>query len=88
MWHRVGLVRTDVSEECVASIFRVEKSASEEKRYQLASRQICTRFLLLPVRGPSVACQSQSYITTDSQSASPSWCQAPIWNPLAIFLSP
>jgi hypothetical protein len=23
--------------------------------------------------------QSQSYITTDSQSASPSWCQAPIW---------
>jgi hypothetical protein len=24
--------------------------------------------------------QSQSYITTDSQSASPSWCQVPIWD--------
>jgi hypothetical protein len=32
--------------------------------------------------------QSQSYITTDSQSASPSWCQAPIWDPWLIFLSP
>jgi hypothetical protein len=31
--------------------------------------------------------QSQSYITTDSQSASPSWCQAPIWHPWPIFLS-
>jgi hypothetical protein len=28
--HRVDLLRTDVSEERVASIFRVEKSASEE----------------------------------------------------------
>jgi hypothetical protein len=25
MWRHVGLVRTDVSEECVASIFRVER---------------------------------------------------------------
>jgi hypothetical protein len=32
--------------------------------------------------------QSQSHITTDSQSASPSWCQAPIWDPRPIFLSP
>jgi hypothetical protein len=29
--------------------------------------------------------QSQSYITTDSQSASPSWCQAPIWDQRPIF---
>jgi hypothetical protein len=29
--------------------------------------------------------QSQSYITTDSQSASLSWCQAPIWDPRPIF---
>jgi hypothetical protein len=37
--------------------------------------------------------QSQNYITIDSQSASPSWCQAPIWDqrpgfpilPLIIF---
>jgi hypothetical protein len=30
MWRRVDLVRTDVSEEHVAPIFRLEKSASEE----------------------------------------------------------
>jgi hypothetical protein len=30
IWRRVGLVWTDVSEEGIASIFRVEKSASEE----------------------------------------------------------
>jgi hypothetical protein len=36
MWRRVGLVRTDVSEERVASIFNVEKFASDEKRSWLA----------------------------------------------------
>jgi hypothetical protein len=30
MWRRVDLVWTDVSEERIASIFRVEKSASQE----------------------------------------------------------
>jgi hypothetical protein len=30
MWHRVDLMWTDVSEEHIASILRVEKSASEE----------------------------------------------------------
>jgi hypothetical protein len=30
MWRRVDLLWTDVSEERIASIFRVEKSASEE----------------------------------------------------------
>jgi hypothetical protein len=30
MWHHVDLVWTNVSEERIASIFRVEKSASEE----------------------------------------------------------
>jgi hypothetical protein len=29
--------------------------------------------------------RSQSYITTDSQSAIPSWCQAPIWDTRPIF---
>jgi hypothetical protein len=29
--------------------------------------------------------QSQSYVTTDGQSASLSWCQAPIWRIKAIF---
>jgi hypothetical protein len=32
--------------------------------------------------------QSQSHITIDNQPASPSWCQAPIWDPRPIFLSP
>jgi hypothetical protein len=31
--------------------------------------------------------ESQSCITTDSQSASLSWCQAPIWDPQPIFPS-
>jgi hypothetical protein len=30
MWRRVDIVWTDVSEERIASIFRVEKSASDE----------------------------------------------------------
>jgi hypothetical protein len=30
MWRRVDVVWTDVSEERIASIFRIEKSASEE----------------------------------------------------------
>jgi hypothetical protein len=33
-------------------------------------------------------CQSQSHITTNSQSTSRSWRQAPIWDPRPIFLSP
>jgi hypothetical protein len=32
--------------------------------------------------------ESQSYLTTDGQSASPSWCQARIWDPWPISLSP
>jgi hypothetical protein len=31
--------------------------------------------------------QSQSHIMIDNESASPSWCQAPIWDPRPIFLS-
>jgi hypothetical protein len=38
MWRRVVLVRTEVSEGNFASIFRVEKYAGEEQRWQLASR--------------------------------------------------
>jgi hypothetical protein len=36
MWRRVDLVWTDVSEERIASIFRVEQSASEELAYVAA----------------------------------------------------
>jgi hypothetical protein len=32
MWCPVGLVRTDISEECVVSTFRAEKAASGEQR--------------------------------------------------------
>jgi hypothetical protein len=39
MWRRVGLVKTGVSEERVASIFRVEEIyASEEKCWTVANR--------------------------------------------------
>jgi hypothetical protein len=38
MWHSVHLVLTDVSEEPIASIFRVEKSASEEPTWSGGSR--------------------------------------------------
>jgi hypothetical protein len=34
-----------------------------------------------------VQSQSQSCITTDTQSAGLSWCQAPIWDPRPIFIS-
>jgi hypothetical protein len=37
MWRCVDLVWTDVSEERIASIFRVEKSASEESREQVVA---------------------------------------------------
>jgi hypothetical protein len=37
MWRRVGLVWTDVSEERITSIFRAEKSASEESAWEMAS---------------------------------------------------
>jgi hypothetical protein len=33
----------------------------------------------------STQSQSQSYITTDGQPASLSWCQKPIWEPRPIF---
>jgi hypothetical protein len=50
-----------------------------------------------PVAGPfgcktdssqqsGIQSQRQSYITTDGQSASLSWCQAPVWDPRPIFL--
>jgi hypothetical protein len=38
MWRRVDLVWTDVSEEHIASIFRVEKSASEEPAWASGCR--------------------------------------------------
>jgi hypothetical protein len=33
----------------------------------------------------SAVSQSQSYVTTDGQSASLSWCQAPVWGPRPDF---
>jgi hypothetical protein len=42
MWHRADLVWTDVSEEHIASIFTVYKSASEEPAWASGSRQGCS----------------------------------------------
>jgi hypothetical protein len=38
MWHRVNLRGTDISEERITSILRVEKSASKEPACEVASR--------------------------------------------------
>jgi hypothetical protein len=32
-----------------------------------------------------VSVKSQSHITTDIESTSPSWCEVPIWNPRPFF---
>lgn len=32
MWRRVGHVKTDIKEECIASIFKAEEFENEEKR--------------------------------------------------------
>jgi hypothetical protein len=47
---------------------------------------LTTRGLRWRYSNPHPHESSQSHITTDSQSASPSWCQAPIWDPRSIFL--
>jgi hypothetical protein len=38
-------------------------------------------------RNPPMSGQSRIHVTTDNQSASPPWCQVPIWDPRPI-LSP
>jgi hypothetical protein len=43
IWHRVGLARTDVSEECVASILRAEKIRKPEKCWTFANMSVLTR---------------------------------------------
>jgi hypothetical protein len=51
MWHRVDLVNwTDVSEEHIASIFRVEKSAIEEPAWASSSRLVPRSPIFLPWR--------------------------------------
>jgi hypothetical protein len=50
-------------------------------RVEPAEKKHCYQRLLMSVTMPYPRKASQSFITTDSQSASPSWCQAPIWDP-------
>jgi hypothetical protein len=51
MWHRVDLVRTVVSEELVASFFRVEKYESEKsvRRFLQDPHYIPEDGILLPL---------------------------------------
>jgi hypothetical protein len=53
MWRRVDLVWTDISEERIASIFRVEKSASEEPAWAACTwrRWLLVRGFLYPEDG-------------------------------------
>jgi hypothetical protein len=45
MWRRVDLVWTDVSVECITSIFRVEKSANEEPAWAGGCRLLSLRYI-------------------------------------------
>jgi hypothetical protein len=51
--------------------------------FQMFNIQICVRTLYL--RPLSVRAKSKSKLHYDRQSASPSWCQAPIWDLRPIF---
>jgi hypothetical protein len=51
MWSCVGLVLTDVSEEHIVSIFRVEKSASEEPVKTPGSQGFVARGFFFPEDG-------------------------------------
>jgi hypothetical protein len=61
MWRRVVLLLTDVSEEHIATIFRVEKSASDEPawanrtRHKLMDRHSNTFPIQRPL-GPHAGC--------------------------------
>jgi hypothetical protein len=45
MWHRVGYARTDVSEECVATIFRVETIRVQREALAFGQQQSANSFL-------------------------------------------
>jgi hypothetical protein len=64
---------------CITYINSVRTSQKTQYISVLYSRTLTTR----PQRQ-----SSRSHITTNSQSASQSWCLAPIWNPRPILLSP
>jgi hypothetical protein len=55
---------------------RNENCTSQQKRHSVRTDSFPLRLT------------SWSYISTDNQSTSPSWCQAPICDPRSIFLSP
>jgi hypothetical protein len=75
--------------ECRGRIFWLQWviiSSIPKQCVYLLPTLICGRFTTL-----SAVVRSQSQSTTDSQSASLSWCQAPIWDlrpifPLSVFL--
>jgi hypothetical protein len=54
MWPRVDLVWTDVSEERIASIFRVEKSASKEPAWAGGRRPARNADKLIAICDPIV----------------------------------
>jgi hypothetical protein len=45
----------------------------------------CSRSYRLVTASKLTHCQCQSYVTTDGQSTSLFWCQAPIWGPRLDF---
>jgi hypothetical protein len=69
MWRRVDFVRTDVSEGRIASIFRVEKSASEEPpAWNRGLSVVAEHFKNIHTRGMETVFPSSAAISTNFSS--------------------
>jgi hypothetical protein len=68
---------------CVLRLF----SLFRNNESRLMRSPFCLCILRRPLNGwtNQVKIKVQVILTTDSQSTSPSWCQAPIWDPRPIF---
>jgi hypothetical protein len=76
MWRRVDIVWTYISEECITSIFRVEKSASEEPAWAVAADWATSRKLLSAITQDLHGTTSQKtafFIVTAVKTSAPSF---------------
>jgi hypothetical protein len=60
IWRRVDLVWTDVSEELIASNFRVEKSASQRKQVACSSLADCFTLKMQAIRSSETSVHTRS----------------------------
>jgi hypothetical protein len=78
--HKVFSVFTS---RCLVAAYKGERSSSSGFPNSLRPQLPASRFSQLQLSTDST--RSQSYLTTRGQSASLSWCQAPIWGPRPDF---